>query len=130
MRARFRGIVVREGMLLRGPAGWGEFAPFAEYGADECVAWLRAAREAAFDGWPVPVRDRVPVNVTIPACDGQRAYDLVRDSNGCRTAKIKVAERGQSLAHDLDRVEAVRDASGPPARSVSTRTAAGLSTRR
>ncbi len=113
MRQRFRGIVVREGMLLCGPAGWGEFAPFAEYSADECVAWLRAAREAAFDGWPAPVRDRIPVNVTIPACDGQTAYDLVLDSSGCRTAKIKVAERGQSLADDLERVEAVRDALGP-----------------
>ena len=25
---RFRGITVREGVLLRGPAGWAEFAPF------------------------------------------------------------------------------------------------------
>ncbi|MGH7606529.1 MAG: O-succinylbenzoate synthase, partial [Gemmatimonadales bacterium] len=25
LRTRFRGITVREGMLLRGPAGWGEF---------------------------------------------------------------------------------------------------------
>jgi o-succinylbenzoate synthase len=28
MRTRFRGITVREGMLLRGTAGWGEFSPF------------------------------------------------------------------------------------------------------
>lgn len=28
MRTRFRGITSREVMLLRGPAGWGEFAPF------------------------------------------------------------------------------------------------------
>lgn len=112
MRTRFRGISVREGMLLRGPAGWGEFAPFAEYDATECVPWLRAAREAAFDGWPPPVRDRIPVNVTVPAIGPQAAYDLVR-SSGCRTAKVKVAERGQSLAQDLERVEAVRDALGP-----------------
>ena len=31
MRTRFRGITVREGMLLRGHAGWGEFSPFLEY---------------------------------------------------------------------------------------------------
>jgi O-succinylbenzoate synthase len=31
MRARFRGITVREGVLLEGPAGWGEFCPFADY---------------------------------------------------------------------------------------------------
>ncbi|MGN6131100.1 MAG: o-succinylbenzoate synthase, partial [Nocardioidaceae bacterium] len=28
MTTRFRGITVREGMLLRGDAGWGEFSPF------------------------------------------------------------------------------------------------------
>lgn len=112
MRTRFRGIDVREGVLLRGPAGWGEFAPFAEYGPDECVPWLRAAREAAFDGWPAPVRDRIPVNVTVPACDPARAAEIVRAS-GCTTAKVKVAERGQDLAADLDRVAAVRDALGP-----------------
>jgi O-succinylbenzoate synthase len=112
MRTRFRGIDVREGALIQGPAGWGEFAPFAEYDPTECVPWLRAAREAAFDGWPPPVRDRIPVNVTVPAVGPQQAYELVRAS-GCRTAKVKVAERGQSLAEDLERVEAVRDALGP-----------------
>jgi O-succinylbenzoate synthase len=116
LRTRFRGIVVREGMLLRGPAGWGEFAPFAEYDAVESAAWLRAAREAAEVGWPAPLRDRIPVNVTVPACDAQAAYDLVLNSGGCRTAKVKVAERGQRLADDLERVEAVRDALGPTGR--------------
>ena len=33
MRTRFRGITVREGMLLRGEAGWGEWSPFLEYAA-------------------------------------------------------------------------------------------------
>jgi O-succinylbenzoate synthase len=36
----------------------------------------------------------------------------VRQS-GCSTAKVKVAERGQVLADDVMRVEAVRDALGP-----------------
>jgi L-alanine-DL-glutamate epimerase-like enolase superfamily enzyme len=35
MRTRFRGITVREGALVQGPAGWGEFSPFAEYGPAE-----------------------------------------------------------------------------------------------
>ena len=30
MRVRFRGLDVREALLLRGPAGWGEFSPFVE----------------------------------------------------------------------------------------------------
>ncbi len=116
MRVRFRGIDVREGMLLRGTAGWGEFAPFWDYGAAECVPWLRAAHEAAGIGWPDPVRASVPVNVTVPAVGPERAAAVVRDSRGCRTAKVKVAEPGQVEADDLARVEAVRDALGPGGR--------------
>jgi O-succinylbenzoate synthase len=113
MRTRFRGIDVREGMLLRGDAGWGEWSPFWDYDADECVPWLAAAREAADTGWPAPVRSSVPVNVTVPAVGPQAAADIVRASSGCRTAKVKVAEPGQTEADDLARVEAVRDALGP-----------------
>ncbi|WP_221481367.1 o-succinylbenzoate synthase [Actinomadura livida] len=112
MRTRFRGLTRREGVLVRGPAGWGEFSPFPEYGPAECARWLAAAREAAHDGWPAPVRDTVPVNVTIPAVGPERAYAMTKES-ACRTAKVKVAERGQSDADDLARVEAVRDAIGP-----------------
>lgn len=115
MRTRFRGIVRREGVLIQGPAGWGEFSPFAEYGAEECARWLAAAREAAYDGWPEPVRDRIPVNVTVPAVDAERAFAIARVS-GCRTAKVKVAERGQAAEDDVARVEAVREALGPGGR--------------
>src|SRR5215470_4999487 len=108
MRTRFRGITVREGALIEGPAGWGEFSPFAGYGPRECARWLACAVEAATVGWPAPVRDRVPVNVTVPAVGPAQAHALVAAS-GCRTAKVKVAERAQSLADDVGRVEAVRD---------------------
>src|SRR5262249_23969818 len=106
MRTRFRGITVREGALIQGSAGWGEFSPFTEYGPRECARWLACAVEAATTGGPAPVRDRVPVNVTVPAVDPARAHALVTAS-GCRTAKVKVAERGQSLADDVARVEAL-----------------------
>jgi O-succinylbenzoate synthase len=112
LRTRFRGIDVRDGLLIRGPAGWGEFSPFWEYGPAESRRWWAAAREAAFEGWPPAGRDAVPVNVTVPAVEPERAYAIVRDS-GCRTAKVKVAEPGQSATEDLGRVEAVRDALGP-----------------
>jgi O-succinylbenzoate synthase len=116
MRTRFRGIDVREGLLLRGAAGWAEWSPFWDYAAPECVPWLAAAREAAETGWPAPIRSRIPVNVTVPAVGPERAAAIVRDSSGCRTAKVKVAEPGQSLADDLARVEAVRGALGPDGR--------------
>jgi O-succinylbenzoate synthase len=112
MPTRFRGITVREGALLEGPAGWGEFSPFAEYGPRECARWLACALEAARTGWPAPVRDRVPVNVTVPAVGPEHAHAIVLAS-GCRTAKVKVAEPGEPESADIARVEAVRDALGP-----------------
>jgi len=111
LKNKFRGITVREGMLFEGPAGWAEWSPFLDYDDVTCVSWLRAAREAAVDGWPAPVRDVVPVNCTVPAIGPVKAAEIVRAS-GCRTAKVKVAEPGQTLADDLERVEAVRDAIG------------------
>ena len=111
LKNKFRGIIVREGMLFEGPAGWAEWSPFLDYDDATCVSWLRAAREAAVDGWPAPVRSAVPVNCTVPAVDPAKAAEIVRAS-GCGTAKVKVAEPGQTLADDLARVEAVRDAIG------------------
>jgi o-succinylbenzoate synthase len=116
MRTRFRGITLREGMLLRGPAGWGEFSPFLEYDAHVAAPWLRCAREAADEGWPAPVRHRVPVNVTVPAVGPDHAVQIVAASAGCRTAKVKVAEPGQTRAEEEARLEAVRDALGPGGR--------------
>jgi len=112
MTTRFRGITVREGMLLEGPAGWGEFCPFADYDAETSAWWLLTALESAVLGWPAPLRDRVPVNATVPAVDPQRAHAIVKAS-GCSTAKVKVADHPDSLAEDLARLEAVRDALGP-----------------
>ncbi|HEX4063010.1 MAG TPA: o-succinylbenzoate synthase [Streptosporangiaceae bacterium] len=115
MRTRFRGITVREGALIQGPAGWGEFAPFAGYGPRECARWLACAIEAATTGWPPPVRASIPVNVTVPAVGPAQAHAIVSGS-GCRTAKVKVAQAGQADADDIARVEAVRDALGPAGR--------------
>jgi O-succinylbenzoate synthase len=109
MRTRFRGITVREGVLVRGPLGWGDFCPFPEYGDGEAASWLATAVEQATAGWPAPVRERVPVNCIVPAVDPERAHAIVRAS-GCRTAKVKVADHPASLAEDVARVEAVRDA--------------------
>jgi O-succinylbenzoate synthase len=115
MPVKFRGITVREGALIEGPAGWGEFSPFAEYGPKESARWLASALESATQDWPAPVRDRIPVNVTVPAVGPAQAIRIVAGS-GCRTAKVKVAERGQSEADDIERVEAVRAALGPDGR--------------
>jgi O-succinylbenzoate synthase len=112
LRTRFRGIDVRDGVLVRGRAGWGEFSPFWDYDVAESRRWWAAATEAATAGWPQPLRATVPVNVTVPAVGPERAHEIVRAS-GCRTAKVKVAEPGQTAGEDQARIEAVRDALGP-----------------
>ncbi len=112
LRTRFRGITVREGVLVSGPAGWGEFCPFWDYSDTESAPWLASALEASETGWPAPVRDRIEVNTTVPVVTPERAHELVRAS-GCRTAKVKVAGPRSLLADDCARLEAVRDALGP-----------------
>ena len=108
MRVRFRGITTREALLVRGPAGWGEFAPFVEYDDDEASQWLLAGIEAAWLGPPPALRDAVPVNATVPAIDASAVPELLERFPGARTAKVKVAEKGQSLAQDVARVNEVR----------------------
>src|SRR5690625_5065529 len=113
MRTRFRAITAREGLLIRGSAGWGEFSPFLDYDAPECVPWLRAAHEAAEIGFPPALRDQIPVNVTIPAVGPEQAAEIVAGSGGCTTAKVKVAEPGQERTEAVNRLAAVREALGP-----------------
>ena len=112
----FRGVIEREAALVQGPAGWGEFAPFVEYGDAESARWLAAAVEAAWTGWPAPRRDAVPVNATVPAVPARAVPGVLARFPGCTTAKVKVAQAGQGLADDVARVAAVRDVLGPGGR--------------
>lgn len=110
LRTRFRDITLREGMLIKGPVGWGEFAPFDDYPDARAARWLAAALEAAFGTWPEPTRDVIPVNAIIPDVDSVRAGVLAREAiidRGSTTIKVKV---GGNLADDEARVVAVRDA--------------------
>jgi len=54
-------------------------------------------------------RDRVPINATVPAVPADQVSDVLARFPGARTAKVKVAEPGQTLADDVDRVNAVRE---------------------
>lgn len=110
LRVRFRGITVREVALIDGPAGWGEFGPFLEYEPPEAAVWLASALEAAYDQPPPARRDRIPINATVPAVAADQVPGVLARFPGARTAKVKVAETGQSLADDVARVNAVRRA--------------------
>ena len=108
MRVRFRGITVRELALIDGPAGWGEFGAFIEYEPPEAAHWLASAIEAAYETSPPGKRDRIPINATVPAVAPEQVPELLSRFPGARTAKVKVAEPGQTLRDDVARVDAVR----------------------
>lgn len=113
---RFRGIDVREAMLFEGPEGWTEFSPFVEYDDDEASAWLAAAIDYGWTAPPPALRDRIPVNATVPAVDPDSVAAVLARFPGCRTAKVKVGSPDQTLAQDVARVRAVREALGPEGR--------------
>jgi O-succinylbenzoate synthase len=110
MRVKFRGIMERESLLLQGPAGWGEFCPFPEYGDEEASRWLAAAIEAAWSGFPAPLRSVIPVNATVPAVAAHRVPEILARFGRVDAVKVKVAERGQMLDDDAARLAAVRSA--------------------
>lgn len=124
LTTRFRGTTAREGLLLLGPAGYGEFAPFPEYGDIESARWLLAGLEASCLPRAVPPDCSVAVNAIIPAVDPERAYEMATRAvveDGCVVIKIKVAETGQNLADDLARIQAVVDAGRDSCQHVTVR---------
>lgn len=115
LRSRFRNTEERNGLLLHGRRGWGEWSPFDGYEDAVAAVWLDSAVSSACEGAPLARRTCVPVNVTVPAVGPDEAFAIVVAS-GCRTAKIKVAESGQDLADDVARVASVRAALGQDGR--------------
>ncbi|MFB7251043.1 o-succinylbenzoate synthase [Microbacterium sp. NPDC056234] len=116
MTTRFRGVDVREALLLEGPEGWAEFSPFVEYSDAEASVWLAAAIDFGWMPQPTPRRTTIGVNATVPAVPPAQVAAVLARFPGCRTAKVKVAEPGQLLADDVARVRAVREAMGPEGR--------------
>lgn len=109
MRVKFRGVLEREAVIFSGPCGWGEFSPFVEYSTAEAASWLLAGIEAAWLGFPAPVRSEVAVNATLPAVAPGEVERILSNYRGeMRELKVKVAERGQDLADDLARLREVR----------------------
>ena len=116
MRVPFRGVTTREVALLEGPPGGASSGRSSSTSRRRRRAGWR--RRWSRRGWAGPrrVRDSVPVNATVPAVGAERVAEVLARFPGCTTAKVKVAERGQSLADDLARVAAVREVMGPSAR--------------
>lgn len=104
LRTAFRGLTERRGCLVSGSDGWGEFAPFADYGREADARWLKCALEQADGRWPQPVRRQVAVNAIVPAVPPGAAAEMATAAR-CHTIKIKVGD-----ADGLARVAAVRAA--------------------
>jgi O-succinylbenzoate synthase len=100
--------MVREVALIDGPAAWGEFGAFVEYEPPEAAHWLASGIESAYGARPSVVRDVIPINATVPAVPAAQVPEVLARFPGTRTAKVKVAEPGQTLADDVARVNAVR----------------------
>ncbi|MBO9577709.1 MAG: o-succinylbenzoate synthase [Microbacteriaceae bacterium] len=121
LRERFRGIDVREALLLDLGDRWLEWSPFPEYDDPEASGWLGpfdspSARSGNQPPGSLSERSEskgVRVNATIPAVPAEEVANVLARFPGCRTAKVKVAQAGQSLADDLARVAAVREHLGP-----------------
>jgi O-succinylbenzoate synthase len=123
LRTQFRGLTVRETMLIAGANenSWGEFAAFTEYDDDESAPWLASAIEQAWhlgpnrDERPI-FRDEVRTNATLPAVSAGEVPDVLGRFGDFRTVKVKVAETGQTLDDDVARVRAAREFVGDSGR--------------
>ena len=92
----------RDITLVEGPAGWGECSPFPGCPCDPAMA-MRAAEEAARDGFPEPVRRDVAVNALVD----DATFDPTTLA-GYAAVKVKMR-----APEDLDVVARVRNAVGP-----------------
>jgi O-succinylbenzoate synthase len=107
LRTRFRGVTEREALLFEGPNGWTEWSPFVEYEDEEAAVWLSAAVDFAFGELPPMQRTRIGINATLPAVTPDAVEKTLAPFGEFRTVKIKVAEKGQSLQDDIDRIARV-----------------------
>lgn len=110
LRTKFRGLNDREMVLFEGPNGWAEWSPFIEYPHEEAALWLASAVEFAYGQLPTLHRERIPVNATLPAVAPDQVAKVLSRFGTFNTVKIKVAEGGQKLGDDVDRIMAVRSA--------------------
>jgi len=90
--------------LFEGENGWAEWSPFLEYEDEEAAIWLRAAIEFASGDLPALQRTEIGINATLPAVGVDEVEKALRPFGKFSTVKIKVAEPGQTLHDDLNRI--------------------------
>lgn len=106
----FRGVTSRAGVLFPGPAGWGEFSPFADYSDQRAALWLQAAIEAACLPVVEPLGAQIPVNAIIGDHEDVRAATRrAIEEFGCTTIKVKL---GSDLVSSCEKLDAIVSAAG------------------
>ena len=106
MRTKFRGLTNREAVIFKAER-WSEFSPFPEYSDQEASQWLKAALSFANDQLPEQKREEIKVNATLPAVAVSEIESVLNRFGKFETVKIKVAEKGESIAQDLERIREV-----------------------
>ncbi|MCH9676571.1 MAG: O-succinylbenzoate synthase [Actinomycetia bacterium] len=111
LREEFRGLSTREGVLISGPAGWGEFSPFPNYTRAQDALWLQAALEAAFVEREFSTGANIRVNAIIGDIEDAYVASLrALTEFGCTTIKVKVGlEASADVARVSEIMRAFRD---------------------
>lgn len=104
LRTRFRGLTHREALLFEGENGWAEWSPFVEYEDEEAAIWLGAAIEFASENLPPTLRTHIGINATLPAVGVDEVEKVLKPFGKFGTVKIKVAEKGQTVQDDINRI--------------------------
>ena len=104
MRVAFRGLRHREALIFRGTERWAEFSPFIEYRDEEAARWLASAISFANEPLPKLNRTKIGINATLPAVPISELKKTLERFGEFQTLKLKIAEAGQSLAADLERI--------------------------
>ena len=108
MRVRFRGITEREVALIDGPAGWGEFGAFLEYGPAEAAHLAGVCRRIGLRRTAARAAESYPDQRH--GAGGARRAGAGRAGPvpGCPHRQGQGRRAGPTLADDVARVNAVR----------------------
>lgn len=109
LKYEFAGVKYRQGILLKGPTGWGEFAPFDRYPTHLALKWFMSAYEMAYLADGVKNRDEVKVNGIVPMLSTEQTIEYVQEVMKQGVTCFKVKCGSEDFADDFARVMAVRE---------------------
>jgi O-succinylbenzoate synthase len=106
LKSEFRSIKRRVGVLIEGPYGWSEFAPFVEYSDEIAARWLHAALEFGFSDVKVS-GSAIQSNGIVPILNVEATRELVSEYlhiYGLNVIKVKCSD---DIESDIERIKAI-----------------------